>query len=228
MDEQATEGLLRFFRSIQDPRAANASHEFSDILSIAILAVLCGSESWAAVEAWGWGNHPWLASFLELPHGIPSHDTFDRVFGLLDPLAFEKCFTEWTSRLVHNSQGLFIAVDGKTLRRSFKRSWSKTPVHLVSAFVSKNQLVLGQVATDCKSNEITAIPKLLAMLHLAGSTVTIDAMGCQREIAAQIVRQEGHYLLAVKENQPTLYATVKALMDEAILDAGPFQVVFLL
>jgi predicted transposase YbfD/YdcC len=218
MDEQATEGLLRFFRSIQDPRAANASHEFSDILSIAILAVLCGSESWAAVEAWGWGNHPWLASFLELPHGIPSHDTFDRVFGLLDPLAFEKCFTEWTSRLVHNSQGLFIAVDGKTLRRSFKRSWSKTPVHLVSAFVSKNRLVLGQVATDCKSNEITAIPKLLAMLHLAGSTVTIDAMGCQREIAAQIRRQEGHYLLAVKENQPTLYATVKALMDEAILD----------
>lgn len=218
MDAQATEGLLRFFRGIQDPRADNARHLLSDILAIAILAVLCGAEGWAAVEAWGRGNLDWLATFLELPHGVPTHDTFDRVFGLLDPLAFEKCFTTWSAALVNNAAGLFVAVDGKTLRRSFKHAWSKTPVHLVSAFVSKNQLVLGQLATDCKSNEITAIPRLLAMFHLIGATVTIDAMGCQKEIAAQIVRQQAHYILAVKENQPTLYEKIKRLMDEAILE----------
>jgi predicted transposase YbfD/YdcC len=218
MEAQATEGLLRFFQMIPDPRAVNARHLMSDILSIAILAVLCGSESWAAVEAWGNGNLDWLATFLELPHGIASHDTFDRVFSLLDPLAFEKCFEEWVAALTQNGQGLFVAVDGKTLRHSWKHAWSKTPVHLVSAFVSQNKLVLGQIATECKSNEITAIPRLLAMLNLTGVTVTIDAMGCQREIAAQIVGQQGDYILAVKENQPTLHEKVKRLLDEAILD----------
>jgi len=180
--------------------------------------VLCGAEGWAAVEAWGYGNRDWLETFLELPHGIPTHDTLDRVFAMLDPLAFEQCFQKWTAALVQNAGELFMSVDGKTLRRSFKKSWSKTPIHLVSAFVSKNQVVLGQLATDCKSNEITAIPKLLAMLELAGFTVTIDAMGCQREIAAQIIRQKGHYILSVKENQPTLYEKVKNLLDEALLD----------
>ena len=218
MDAQATEALLRFFRSIDDPRAANACHRLEDILTIAILAVLCGSDSWTAVETWGRGNLEWLRTFLALPHGIPSHDTFDRVFAMLNPLAFETCFNKWTQALIENAKGLFVAVDGKTLRKSFRRSWSKTPVHLVSAFVSKNQLVLGQLATDCKSNEITAIPKLLAMLQLTGATVTIDAMGCQREIAGQIIGQKAHYILAVKDNQPTLHEKVKALLDEAILD----------
>ncbi len=218
MDAQATEGLLRFFRSMQDPRADNARHPFSDLLTLAILAVLCGADGWEMVEAWGRGNIEWLSEFLELPYGIPSHDTFDRVFGMLDPLAFEKCFTNWTRTLIEGSGGLFVAVDGKTLRRSFKHAWSKTPVHLVSAFVSRNQLVLGQLATDCKSNEITAIPKLLAMLELAGATVTIDAMGCQKEIARQIGEQSAHYILAVKENQPALYEKVKRLMDEAIFE----------
>jgi predicted transposase YbfD/YdcC len=187
-------------------------------LAIAILAVLCGSDSWMAVEAWGRGNIEWLGTFLDLPHGIPSHDTFDRVFAMLDPLAFEKCFMTWTNALIEGAKGLFVAVDGKTLRRSFKKAWSKTPVHLVSAFVTKNQLVLGQLATDSKSNEITAIPKLLALLELAGATVTIDAMGCQKEIAAQIIRQKAHYILAVKDNQPTLHQKVKSLLDDAILD----------
>jgi len=218
MDSQATEGLLRFFRSIQDPRASNAWHPLSDLLAVAILAVLCGAESWAAVEAWGRGNIEWLGEILDLPHGIPSHDTFDRVFAMLDPLAFEMCCMQWTAALAGNSRGLFVAVDGKTLRRSFRHAWSKTPVHLVSAFASQNQLVLGQLATDCKSNEITAIPKLLEMLQLSGMTVTIDAMGCQRQIAKQIIEQQGQYVLAVKENQPTLFQKVKALMDEAILD----------
>lgn len=218
MDGQATEGLLRFFRTLQDPRAANARHELSDVMTIAILAVLCGAEGWAAVEAWGRGNLDWLSTFLDLPHGIPSHDTFDRVFALLDPLAFERCFGAWTAALVAGAKGLLIAVDGKTLRRSWRRAWSKTPVHLVSAFASTNQLVLGQVATDVKSNEITAIPQLLAMMELANATVTIDAMGCQREIAGQIIGQGAHYVLAVKNNQPTLYAKVTMLLDEAIPD----------
>jgi predicted transposase YbfD/YdcC len=219
MDGQASEGLLRFFRTVEDPRAHNARHRLSDVLAISILAVLCGCEGWIAVEAWAWANLDWLESFLELPHSIPSHDTFDRVFALLDPLAFETCFMNWTATLVKSFKGLFIAVDGKTLRRSFKRAWSKTPVHLVSAFLTQNQLVLGQVATDAKSNEITAIPQLLAMLNLAGATVSIDAMGCQREIAAQIRRQGGHYLLAVKDNQPKLHEKVKGLLDGAIIES---------
>ena len=218
MDAQATEGLLRFFRTLPDPRAANAWHRLENLLAISILAVLCGADGWAAVESWGLMNQDWLATFLDLPHGIPSHDTFDRVFAMLDPLAFEKCFTHWTAALVQSAKGLFVAVDGKTLRKSFKHAWSKSPVHMVSAFVSKNQTVLGQLATDEKSNEITAIPQLLAMLQLAGSTVTIDAMGTQREIAAQIIRQGGHYILAVKDNQPTLHDKVRHLLDEAILD----------
>ena len=218
MDAQAPNALLRFFKAIQDPRAHNARHLLSDVLAISILAVLCGAEGWIAVEAWAYGNIEWLQSILELPHGIPSHDTFDRVFAMLDPLAFEKCFMAWTSALIKTCKGLFIAVDGKTLRRSFKRAWSKTPVHLVSAFVAQNQVVLGQLATDSKSNEITAIPKLLAMLNLEQATVTIDAMGCQREIAAQIRSQKGHYILAVKENQPTLHEKVKGLLDGAIIE----------
>jgi predicted transposase YbfD/YdcC len=218
MDAQATNAALRFFRGIQDPRARNARHLMSDILTIAVLAVLCGCEGWEAVEAWGCGNIEWLKTFLDLPHGIPSHDTFDRVFAMLDPLAFEQCFMRWTAALVQTTQGLLVAVDGKTLRRSWKHAWSKTPVHMVSAFATKNQLVLGQIATDSKSNEITAIPKLLAMLNLPGATVTIDAMGCQREIAGQIVDQKANYILAVKDNQPTLHLKVKTLLDEAILE----------
>jgi len=218
MDAQATREILRFFDGIEDPRAANARHLLTDVLSIAILAVFCGAQGWAAVETWGRGNHPWLKTFLLLPHGIPAHDTFDRVFGLLDPLAFEKAFNAFTASLTQGGQGLFLAVDGKTLRRSWKKAWSKTPVHLVSAFAAGNQLVLGQLACDAKSNEITAIPRLLALLELSGLTVTIDAMGCQREIAAQIRAQQGHYLLAVKDNQPTLHAKVKGLLDEAILE----------
>jgi hypothetical protein len=175
MDAQATDALPRFFRGMRDPRADNARHGLDDIMAIAIMAVPCGRRVGRCSR--GCGNRPWLATFLELPHGIPSHDTFDRVLALLDPLAFEKCFANRTATpAARNSDDPFLAVDGKTLRRSFKRAWSKTPVHLVSAFATKNQL--GQLATDAKSNEVAAIPKLLALLELSGVTVTIDAMGC--------------------------------------------------
>jgi predicted transposase YbfD/YdcC len=218
MDAQATPEILRFFRDLQDPRAANARHPLSDLLSLAIMAVLCGCQGWAGVEAWACGNRRWLETFLDLPHGIPTHDTFDRVFAMLDPLKFEQAFAAFTAALVKNGQGLFVGVDGKTLRRSWKKAWSRTPVHMVSAFVAKNRVVLGQLACENKSNEITTIPKLLAMLNLSGLTVTIDAMGCQREIARQILKQEGHYILAVKENQPALHAKVKCLLDDAMLE----------
>ena len=125
MDAQVNESLLRFFRGLDDPRAANARHLLNDILSIAILAVLSGCDGWEMVEAWGRGSLDWLATFLELPCGVPSHDTFDRVFSMLDPLSFERCFTSWTTTLVDNSVGLFIAVDGKTLRRSWKHAWTR-------------------------------------------------------------------------------------------------------
>jgi predicted transposase YbfD/YdcC len=218
MDVQATEEILRLFRDIPDPRAANARHRMEDLVCIAIMAVMCGSQSWAAVEAWGLIRKQQLKSFLSLPHGIPSHDTFDRVFSLLDPEKFEAAFNAFAAALVKGSDGMFVAVDGKTLRRSWKNAWSRTPVHMVSAFVTKNRLVLGQLACQDRDNEITVIPRLLAMLELAGLTVTIDAAGCQRQIAQQIIDQKGHYILAVKKNQPTLHDKVKRLLDEAILE----------
>jgi predicted transposase YbfD/YdcC len=217
MDAQATANLLRFFRELDDPRAANAWHPLGDILAIAIMAVMCGCQGWVAVETWARGNQHWLRSILALPHGIPTHDTFDRVFGLIDPLKFEKCFQQFTAALVKGSRGLFLAVDGKTARRSYRNRWSNTAVHMLSAFVTKNQAVLGQLATDQKSNEITAIPRLLAMLDIAGLTVTIDAMGCQRGIVEQINRQGGHWIVGLKGNQGVLHERVKCLMDEAIL-----------
>jgi len=216
MDARATTGLLRHFQIVSDGRRDNVSHSLANILSIAIMAVLCGVEGWAGVETWALAHVDWLKTFLDLPHGIPSHDTFGRVFARLDPLKFEQCFQAWTKQLSQSSNGLFVPVDGKTLRRSWKRAWSRTPVHLVSAFVAQNHLILGQLATDCKSNEITAIPKLLAMLDLAGSTVTIDAMGCQRHIASTIREKGAHYILAVKDNQPSLFFSVRTTMNEGI------------
>jgi len=214
------DSILTCFADIPDPRSARGrQHELSDILTIALCGVICGAESWTEVEQFGCDKEPWLRTFLKLPRGIPSHDTFGRVFAALDPEAFERCFKKWVEALAHHSGGKIIAVDGKTLRRSFEHAWKKTGIHLVSAFATTNRLVLGQVATEVKSNEITAIPKLLELLDLQGATVTIDAMGCQKEIARQIISQGGDYMLAVKDNQPKLHAHVKALLDEAILDS---------
>lgn len=211
--------ILEHFADLPDPRHARGRlHRLSDLLAIAICAVVCGADGWVAVAHFARAKQKWFATFLDLANGVPSHDTFGRVFAALDPDAFERCFAGWAKALNGSSKGKLVAVDGKALRRSFAHAWDRSGMaHLVSAFVSANRLVLGQLAVDAKDNEIVAIPRLLAMLDLAGATVSIDAIGCQREIARRILDAGANYVLAVKENQPTLHGQVNRLLDEAIL-----------
>ena len=219
MDAQGDRGLLRFFQDMPDPRGNNKIHKLIDLMVIAICAVICGADSWVQVAMFGRAKAKWFSTFLELPGGIPSHDTFGRVFARLDPDAFERCFTAWMRSLVAATGGKLVSIDGKAIRRSFEHAWDKSGmVHLVSAFVVGNRMVFAQLAVADKSNEITAIPKLLELLDLTGATVTIDAMGCQKDIAQQIVKGGGNYVLAVKENQPVLHAKVKNLLEEARLE----------
>jgi predicted transposase YbfD/YdcC len=188
------------------------------MIVIAICAVICCADSWADVGDFGRAKRTWFETFLDLPHGIPCQDTFERVFARLDPRAFERCFMDWTRALAGVSQSPLVAIDGKSIRRSFEHAWDhSTAAHLVSAFVAENHTVLGQLAVDCKENEITAIPKLLQLLDLSGATVTIDAMGCQRKIAGTITENGGEYVLAVKENQPTLRRRIERNMKDLLL-----------
>jgi predicted transposase YbfD/YdcC len=217
MGGQALAGFLRHFSGLPDPRAANVIHRFTDMLTIAICAVICGASGWVDVETFGHSKLPWLQSFLELPAGIPSHDTFGRLFGHLDPDAFEQCFTAWTQTLHAKGQKL-VVIDGKSIRRSFEHAWDKSGMaHLVSAFIAENRLSFAQVAAD-DSGELQAMRTLLGMLDLPlGSVVSIDAGGCHKTIAWQILEQEADYVLSVKENQPTLLARIKSVLDEAVL-----------
>lgn len=220
MDVTVAGDFLRFFGGLPDPRGRNKIHKLDDMIVIAVMAVICGADGWTEVALFGKSKRKWLATFLELPDGIPSHDTFDRVFSLLDPDAFERCFMAWMSALVELAGGKLIAIDGKSIRRSFEHAWDKSGMsHLVSAFVTQggNRLVFGQVAVEDKSNEIKAIPKLLELMDLKGAVVTIDAIGTQREVAAKIVKGGGDYVLPVKDNQPALRQKVQPLLDEAIL-----------
>lgn len=197
--------ISKHFAGLEDPRAEHLNdHKLIDILIVAICAVICGAEGWTDVGLFGNERLEWLRQFLELKHGIPSHDTFGRVFARLDPAQFEQSFLSWVGAVFSVTAGEVVAIDGKTLRRSHDRSNGKEAIHLVSAWATANHLVLGQHKIDDKSNEITAIPELLRLLMLNGCIVTIDAMGCQTEIAEQIVDQEADYVLAVKENQPHL------------------------
>jgi predicted transposase YbfD/YdcC len=197
------------FASLADPRADRGQdHLLLDIVTVALCAVLCGADGWVAVETFGRAKAAWLRTFLALPGGIPSHDTFGRVFARLDPAEFRRCFLSWVGAVVPGTVGQVVALDGKTLRRSHDRANGKAALHLVSAWASGSGLVLGQVAVDDKSNEIVAIPALLRLLDVRGCTVTIDAMGCQTAIAAQIVAQGADYALALKDNHPTLHAEV--------------------
>ena len=201
MEEEQAQTLATIFAAVEDPRIERTKrHKLLDILLIALCGVICGAEGWAEIEEFGRTKEAWLQSFLELPNGIPSHDTFGRVFARIDSQQFETCFLEWVQRISGVMKGV-IAVDGKTLRRSHDRANGKKALHLVSAWASENRLVLAQLATEEKSNEITAIPVLLRQLALAGCIVTIDAMGTQTQIASQIREQEGDYApLAQRES----------------------------
>ena len=220
MDGEArdfVEGLKHHFRDLKDPRiAASCDHLLLDILAITVLAVICGADDWTDLETFGRLRRDWLSTFLALPNGIPSHDTFRRVLGLLDRRQFASCLFQWTQALHEATGGKLIGIDGKTLRRSFARRSGKAALHLVTAWSSENGLTLGQIACEDKSNEITAIPELLKLLSLRGCTVTIDAMGCQKEIAAEIRDQRGHYLLAMKGNQPSLEEDMQQLYLDGI------------
>ena len=214
---KAAVSIRRCFAGLRDPRREHGRlHRLWDIVALTICAVVSGADSWVEVELYGHRKRPWLETFLELPHGIPSHDTLGRVFALLDPAAFQDCFLAWVRALAEATSGRLIAIDGKTLRHSFDAAGGQGALHLVSAWAAENHLALGQRAVDGHSNEITAIPELLKILDLEGAVVTLDAMGCQRAIAAQIHDAGGDYVLTLKENQGTLYDDVHRLFVEGL------------
>ena len=195
---------INYFSDLTDPRVDRTKeHLLEDIIFIAIASVICGAETWNDMENYGKSKEPWLKKFLQLPNGVPSHDTFNRVFSSLDPTELETCFLEWVKSVAQITEGEVISIDGKSIRGSRDKG-SKSIVHMVSAWANANNMVLGQVKVDEKSNEITAIPKLLDVLVLEGCIVTIDAMGCQTEIANKIVEKGADYILAVKGNQGSL------------------------
>ena len=210
MEKKPTGALRDHFASLPDPRIArHLWHPLSDILVIAVCAVLCGAESYPAIEDFGHERENWLRQFLELPAGIPSHDTFTRVLRLLDPVQFQACFLSWMQAAAEVTAGEVVAIDGKALRRSFAKGTGKRAIHMVSAWATENGMVLGQRKVVTKSNEITVIPELLDLLVLKGCIGTIDAMGCQRAIAQTILEQKADYVLALKGNQPTLEHAVE-------------------
>lgn len=209
MDQEPVVTLESAFAAVEDPRVERSKrHKLLDIILIAICGVVCGAEGRVEIEEFGKAKEEWLKERLELPNGIPSHDTFGRVFARIDPKQFEACFFQWVQSLSETLSGV-IAIDGKTLRRSHDQAAGKKALHVVSAWAAEQRLVLAQKASGEKSNEITAIPVLLRQLALSGCVVTIDAIGTQTEIARQIIEQEGDYALALKKNQGTLYENVK-------------------
>jgi len=209
--------VVRFFRPLRDPRRKHLrKHQLIDIIVIALCAVICGANDWQQVVTFARRRCAWLASFLALPAGIPSHDTFERVFDRLDPQAFQACFRRWVEALAHALGIKHLAIDGKTLRHSGNGPKGWRPLHLVSAWATQCQLTLGQVAVDQKSNEITAIPLLLELLDLKGVLVTLDAMGCQKAIARKIIDGGGDYVLPVKDNQPHLAEDIQQCLAKGI------------
>ena len=181
------------------------SAKLGDIIAVAICAVIAGADNWVDIETFGNAKIDWFKTFLELPNGIPSHDTFGRVFSIIDARNFQDIFIEWTKMVWEAAEGRVVAIDGKTVRRSADKANGKSPIHMAGAWATANGVALGQVKTDDRSNEITAIPKLLKALEIKGCIVTIDAMGCQKKIARQVVKQGADYVLAVKKNQPQLW-----------------------
>jgi predicted transposase YbfD/YdcC len=210
MKKVPPETIFEYFGCLPEPRIDRTKrHSLQDIVVVAICAVICGADGWVGVEEYGKSKIGWFKTFLDLPNGIPSHDTFGRVFAALDPEKFAECFGNWVASVSNLTAGEVIAIDGKTLRRSFDKASSKSAIHMVSAWACENGLVLGQVKTDEKSNEITAIPKLLDALDISGCVVTIDAMGCQKKIAKKIINGSGDYIFGLKGNQGTLNDDVR-------------------
>jgi predicted transposase YbfD/YdcC len=208
------EDLKACFEGLQDPRVVGrTTHQLEAILFLTLCAVLCGMDDWESIEQWGNNRAQWLSQFIDVSNGIPSHDTISRVFAALDSTVFQERFLLWMSTLVPSLEGQIVAIDGKTVRGSRQRRCGRQAIHLVSAFVCGHGLTLGQLKTQEKSNEITAIPELIGALDLTGSIVTLDAMGCQKEIAAAIVGKQADYVLALKGNQDTLSRQVKRLFD---------------
>lgn len=203
------------FSVLPDPRTDRTKkHLLIDILFIAVCTMICGGEGFTDMEEFGEAKEEWLRKYLELPFGIPSHDTFRRLFSILDPQAFGECFTRWSQALHDATNGEVIALDGKTIRHSFDTFSGQPALHMVSAWASENGLALGQVRVDEKSNEITAIPRLLEMIDVKGRIITTDAMGCQRDVAKRIIDKKGDYVFCLKGNQESLHEEVKYFFDE--------------
>ena len=215
------EGLASCFTGLEDPRETRrCDHQLVDILAIAVCAVVACAESWEDIELYGRSKRAWLGTFLELPNGIPSHDTFRRGFMLIDPDAFEACFTRWAQSLADGIEREVVALDGKTVRRSGSRRHERGPLHLVSAWASERGLALGQRAVDGKSNEITAIPELLDTLRLEGCIVTLDAMGCQKGIAERIRAKGADYLLVLKADHGHAFEAVREHFERTCFGLG--------
>ena len=232
MENAQPTSLISVFSELEDPRIDRTKrHSLTDIIAIAICAVVCGADSWVDVEVFGNSRKEWLSGFLELSGGIPSHDTFGRVFSILDADRFQSCFIQWVRSVSEMTEGQIVAIDGKTARRSHDARAGRSAIHLVNAWASANRLVLGQVKVDDKSNEITAIPKLLRMLEVSGCVVTIDAMGCQKEIAGTVTERGANYVLSLKRNQGQLHDDVAEMFeygrqtDFADMDSDWFETV---
>lgn len=213
-----------YFGQMEDPRIERRKlHKLLDIIVIAICAVICGADNWVDIQHFGERKKAWLQQFLTLPNGIPSHDTFGRVFSRLKAEQFQACFLEWVKAVNQVTGGQVVAIDGKQVRRSMDSYRGKGAIYMVSAWAEENRIVLGQRKVADKSNEITAIPELLDLLEVAGCIVTIDAIGCQKDIAQKIVTQGADYVLAVKENQPRLYESIEYLFRLSLQDENPMQ-----
>jgi predicted transposase YbfD/YdcC len=218
MAREVVASIQQSFENVTDPRVNRGhNHNLLDMVFITICAVISGADGWADVERFGKAKRGWLQQFLTLSHGIPSHDTFGRVFARLDTTEFYNAVWNWLVRFRKSLKGQGVAIDGKTLRSSFDTAAGQSPLHLVSAFACDLRVCLGQVAVDKKSNEITAVPKLLELLELTGAVVTLDAMHCQRDTATAILKREADYVLVVKGNQPTLHAALADLFLEYTL-----------
>lgn len=218
-------GIMKYFEVIEDKREAwKVKHNLLEIIFMAIVATICKAETWQEIAAFAEEKEEWFRKYLELENGIPSHDTFERCFRIINPKQFQKCFIAWTESLWKEKEGEIVSIDGKTMRRTFDAACDKKAIHIVSAWANENGIVMGQVKTEEKSNEITAIPELLDLLVVEGCVVTIDAMGTQKDIAKKIREKKAEYVLAVKENQPTLYKDIQDYYETALEDkTGDFE-----